>query len=147
MALNDFTDEDRAFAVSRPVARLATADCEAAPHVLPICFFICGDTLYFTADEKPKAVAARRLKRLRNIAENPQAAVIIDRYAEDWSQLGWVMLRGAAEIIDDGAEYDAAQAGLIARYPQYEAMQLSGLPVVALRIQRVSRWGNLRPDP
>jgi hypothetical protein len=49
-----------------------------------------------TIDEKPKRRPATAPKRLKNIAENPAAAVIVDDYDEDWTRLGWVMLRGRA---------------------------------------------------
>ena len=141
------TKLERSFIDAHPVARLATADARGMPHAVPICFVVLDNTLYLTIDEKPKQ-DARRLKRLRNIAENNQVAVIVDRYDDDWSRLGWVMLRGAAEIIETGAEHAAAQAALKARYPQYRAMELGGLPVVAVRIARVARWGCLAPpDP
>jgi PPOX class probable F420-dependent enzyme len=74
---------------------------------------------------------------------NPQAVFIADHYDEDWSRLGWVMLRGGAEILDAGAEHDRAQALLRARYAQYRAMPIETLPVIALRIARVTTWGNL----
>jgi PPOX class probable F420-dependent enzyme len=83
------------------------------------------------------------LKRVRNILENPQAAFIVDRYDEDWNRLGWVMLRGPAEILDEGPEHDRAQTLLIARYPQYRAMHIAALPVIALRIARATDWGEL----
>ena len=54
------------------------------------------------------------LKRLKNIAENPAVAVVVDRYDEDWSRLGWVMLHGRAEILIQGTEHDDAQR-LLAR--------------------------------
>ncbi|HTT81351.1 MAG TPA: TIGR03668 family PPOX class F420-dependent oxidoreductase [Stellaceae bacterium] len=124
------------------VGHLATADRQGAPHVVPVCYAADGDTLYITIDEKPKR-QDRKLKRLRNILENPRAAFVADRWDEDWSRLGWVMLRGKAEILDSGAEHDRAQALLVARYPQYRAMNLKDLPVVALRIARVAAWGDL----
>lgn len=137
------TGEERAFIEAHPVARLATADAQGVPHVVPICFVVPDDTLYLTIDQKPKQ-DARRLKRLRNIAENNQVAVIIDRYDDaDWSRLGWVMLRGPAEIIEHGAEHAAAQSALKARYPQYRDMALAGLPVIAVRVARVAQWGDL----
>jgi PPOX class probable F420-dependent enzyme len=124
------------------VGHLATADATGTPHVIPVCYAIGGNTLYITVDEKPK----RRdlpLKRLRNIVENPKTAFVVDRYDEDWRRLGWVMLRGEAEILEAGAEHDQAQALLTARYPQYRAMNLTELPVIALRITRVTGWGDL----
>ena len=136
-------DRERAFALARRVAHLATADGCGVPHVVPVCFAIDGDTLYITIDEKPKRVAGRGMKRLRNIAANPAVAVVADRYEEDWTRLGWVMLRGPAEILDAGAEHDAAQALLRARYPQLAAMRIDGHPVIAVRIERITSWGNL----
>ena len=91
------------------VGHLATADQRGAPHVVPVCFAVEDDNLYITIDRKPKG-DPRALKRLRNLAENPAAAVVVDRWDEDWIRLGWVMLRGAGEILDDGAEHDRAQA-------------------------------------
>jgi PPOX class probable F420-dependent enzyme len=129
------------------VGRLATADCGGAPHVIPVCYAVAESTLYITVDEKPK----RRdmpLKRVRNIIENPRAAFVVDHYDEDWRRLGWVMLRGAAEILEAGPEHDDAQELLRARYPQYRAMNLAELPVIALRIARVTGWGELSvPEP
>ena len=53
------------------------------------------------------------------------------------------MLRGQAEILADGAEHDRAQALLQSRYRQYRRMELDDLPVIALRVERVTSWGNL----
>ena len=132
---------ERRFVESMRVARLATADADGVPHVVPVCYALIGDNLYVTIDEKPKHSEARAMKRLRNITENPRVAVVIDRYDEDWSRLAWVMLRGRAEILDDGDEHDHAQAELRGRYPRYRAMRLEPLPVIALRIDRVNAWG------
>ena len=140
------TDERRFVDASR-VARLATADHKGEPHAIPVCFIVIDSALYVSIDRKPKGADVSRLKRLRNIAENPAVAVIVDRYDNDWARLGWVMLRGRAEIIDSGDEHDFAQAALARRYPQYREMQISDLPVIALRIDRVTSWGNLTVDP
>lgn len=137
------SDAERKFATEQRVAHLATADAHACPHVMPVCFAIEGATLYITIDEKPKARAATALKRLRNIAENPAVAIVVDRYDEDWSRLGWLLIRGRAEVLARGEQHDAAQALLRARYPQLRAMQIAQYPVIAIRIERASSWGNL----
>jgi len=124
------------------VGHLATADARAMPHLVPVCFVVSDISLYITIDQKPKG-DVRALKRLRNIIDNPVAAFVADRWDEDWTRLGWVMLRGRAEILADGAEHDRAQALLRSRYPQYRTMELAGLPVIAMRIERVTSWGNL----
>jgi PPOX class probable F420-dependent enzyme len=133
------------FLAGRRVGHLATADRQAAPHLVPVCFVVSGDALYITIDEKPKS-DIRALKRLKNIIENPRAAFVADRWDEDWTRLGWVMLRGPAEILTDGAEHDRAQALLRSRYPQYQTMELAGLPVIVIRIERVTSWGDLAAD-
>jgi PPOX class probable F420-dependent enzyme len=140
------SDAVRRFLASRRVAYLATADSGAVPHVVPICFVLAGAALYTSIDEKPKRGLPARLKRLHNIAENPQVAVMADRYDEDWTRLAWVMLRGRAEILTEGAEHDQAQTLLRARYSQYGPMRIETLPVIALRIARVTAWGDLAAD-
>ena len=134
---------ERAFVDSRRVAHLATADAQAVPQVVPVCFGLAEDVLYITIDQKPKREGGRPLKRLRNIAENPRVSVVFDRYDEDWRRLGWVMLHGRAGILADGAEHDRAQVLLRARYRQLEAMAIGPLPVIVIRIERVASWGDL----
>ena len=136
------SDQERRFLAHERVAHLATADRRAIPHVVPVCFALSEATLYITIDEKPKRHPLA-LKRLRNIAENPVVAVVVDRYDEDWSRLGWVMLRGRAEILTEGSEHRDAQALLRSRYPQLQAMQLARYPVIAIRIERTTSWGDL----
>jgi PPOX class probable F420-dependent enzyme len=139
------TDQQRAFLAAQRVARFATADAAGRPHVVPICYALIRDKVYFTIDEKPKK-KPRELKRLANLRANPQAALVVDRYDEDWSRLGWVMVRGPAEILESGSEHDQAQAALRQRYPQLAAMRIEDLPVVAVRIDHASSWGRLEPD-
>ena len=136
------SERQRRFLESRRVGHLATADAKGAPHLIPVCYAVTETTLYITIDEKPKR-RERPLKRVRNILENPQAAFVVDQWDEDWARLGWVMLRGPAEILDAGEEHDRAQALLAARYPQSRAMNLADLPVIALRIARATDWGEL----
>jgi len=135
-------DQQR-FVESRRVGHLATADASGIPYLVPVCFALENDAVYITIDEKPKGGDPRRLKRLRNIAENPAVAFVADRYDEDWRRLGWVMLRGRAEILDKGPDHDHAQDLLRQRYPQYGAMRLDDLPVIAIRVARATSWGDL----
>jgi PPOX class probable F420-dependent enzyme len=137
------SDGQRRFLAQQRIAHLATADKRAVPHVVPVCFAIHDRTLYITIDEKPKARSGTPLKRLRNIAENAAVAVVVDHYDEDWTRLGFVLLHGRAEILTQGTEHETAQALLRERYPQLRAMQLAGLPVIAVRIERTTSWGKL----
>jgi PPOX class probable F420-dependent enzyme len=139
------TSRERRFVEAGRVGHFATADSRAVPHVVPVCFGLADDTLYITIDGKPKREGGGPLKRLRNIADNPHATLVVDRYDEDWRRLAWVMLHGRAEILYSGDEHDRAQALVSGRYPQLGAMAIAGLPVIALRIERVVSWGDLDP--
>ncbi len=143
-------DVQRRFLDRSRVAHLATADRSGIPHLIPVCFCLDASTLFITVDEKPKRTDIP-LKRIRNIQENPAVAVTVDRWDEDWSRLAWVMLRGRADILVDGdertrAEHSLAQTRLRQRDPQYRAMALTELPVIAVRINRVLSWSALNAD-
>ena len=143
-----------AFLEEQRVGRLATVDAAGLPHVLPVCYALLrepqgGDAVYSVVDEKPKRGDPRRLARLRHLRAHPGAALVVDAWDEQWSRLGWVMLRGAAVVLDEG-ELEAADAlderaralaELRRRYPQYRAMALEGRPLIRLRPERVLHWG------
>jgi PPOX class probable F420-dependent enzyme len=137
----------RQFLERQRVARLATADAGGAPHVIPVCFALAGETFYVAIDEKPKkSQDARRLRRLQNIEQNPQVALVADVYDDhDWSRLGFVLLRAAARIVErsDGEEHARAIRLLRERYPQYRDMRLEERPVIAGDITAVTTWGRL----
>jgi len=132
----------RAYLARHRVARLATADAGGAPHVVPLCYAVSGDRVYFVVDEKPKHPGGRALKRMRNIAENPAVALVVDDYAEDWRALAFLLVRGHAEIVDDPAERARALRALRLRYRQYRSMHLDGPehPVVRITPSHVHRW-------
>jgi len=139
-------EQTRRFLERRRLAHLATADARAAPHVVPICFTLLGETLYIAIDEKPKRGDPHRLKRLRNIAENPRIAIVADVYDdEDWSQLGFVMLRATARLLIPNGSLEHANAveALRAKYPQYRAMALDDRPVIAADVDSITTWGRL----
>ncbi len=125
------------------LAHLATADRAGAPHAVPVCFFFDEVRFYFVIDEKPKARRDTALKRMRNIAENPQVALIVDHYEEDWQQLGYVLIAGTAQVVDDRDEYMAALRGLREKYAQYRDMALSRdrNPIVRIEAARAHAWG------
>ena len=119
------------------VARLATVDAEGMPHVVPVCFALDGDTIYFAVDAKPKRTT--NLKRLQNIAANPAVSVLIDHYEDDWTRLWWVRVDGNARVLGVGAELDRGTDLLVSKYEQYHAARPQG-PVVAISIKRISGW-------
>jgi coenzyme F420-0:L-glutamate ligase / coenzyme F420-1:gamma-L-glutamate ligase len=137
-----------AFLVRRRVARLATADAEGRPHAVPVCFAYAPGTLYVALDEKPKDVPPQRLKRVRNILENPSVTLVADRYEEDWSLLAFVMVRGRAGLLDPGSEEHGSAVRLLrGKYHQYERMKIEENPVISIRAEAAASWGALDEPP
>jgi PPOX class probable F420-dependent enzyme len=133
----------RTFLEQQRVGHLATVSRGGEPHVVPVCYAVADDTIYTPIDEKPKQ-PGRTLRRVRNIEETGRAALVVDRYDEDWTQLGWVLLRGRAELLAPGSPEQARAVELLRqRYPQYRTMRLETQSMIALRIERVSVWGKL----
>jgi PPOX class probable F420-dependent enzyme len=135
------SDEQRVFAESHRVAHLATADATGTPHVVPLCYAVVGDSLYFVIDDKPKPTR-HALKRLRNIRENPRVAVVVDDYDEDWSRLAFLLVQGDAQLVADAQEYAVALEQLRNRYAQYRTMPLrqDTHPIVRIIPTRIHLW-------
>ncbi len=136
------TYDQEKFLNSSRVAHLGTADRIGMPHVVPVCFVYLSGRVYIAVDEKPKR--SKNLKRIRNILENPNVTLTADYYDDtNWSKLGWVMIRGDANIITDGQEFDMAHQNLRNKYNQLKRMELASLPVILIQVRKVTSWGNL----
>jgi len=136
-----FSAEQLGFLQAQRAGRLATATRDGAPHVIPVCYACDGASLYIALDAKPKRVAPERLRRVRNILENPRVALVIDRYSDDWSELAYLLIQGAAMLIRPGeAEHNRAVALLRQRYVQYHSMPIEQQPVIAIRPTSVASW-------
>jgi PPOX class probable F420-dependent enzyme len=130
-------DEARARFAEVSVAHLATVDPDGAPHIVPITFAVDGDVIYTAVDAKPKR--GTPLQRFRNAAANPRVSVLVDAYDPDWSRLWWARADGQARIVNVGAPVARAMELLRARYPQYEAVALTG-PAMIIDVERWSGW-------
>ncbi len=87
------------------VARLSTIDYKKQiPHIVPVVFAFDGHHYFIPLDDKRKKETVEKLKRVRNIQHNPNAALLIDEYNEDWSKLVFVMIQGKAYLIGEGDE-------------------------------------------
>jgi PPOX class probable F420-dependent enzyme len=137
-------EQVRRFVSKRRIGHLATADRSGKPHVVPICFALLDATVYIAIDEKPKSGDPLKLRRLRNIAENPRVAVVVDVYDDaDWSRLGFVLVHASARILNDGDEHARAIGALRDKYPQYRRMALEARPVIAADVESSTAWGQL----
>jgi PPOX class probable F420-dependent enzyme len=129
--------ERRARLADAPVGHLATVTAGGEPHVVPCCFAVRGDTVYTAVDAKPKST--RALRRLSNVEVNPVASLVVDRYDDDWTQLWWVRVDGAARIVGGDDEKADAVSLLRAKYEQYGMVAIDG-PVIAIDVTRWRSW-------
>lgn len=120
------------------VARLATISADGRPHLVPVCYALVGGQFAIAIDEKPKR--GGRLTRLRNIDRDPRVTLLFDRYEDDWTRLAWVRVDARASTHATGSLWPEALPALRARYPQYAAMALESLPLIAITPERVTGW-------
>jgi PPOX class probable F420-dependent enzyme len=125
-------------AAAHPVARLATIRPDGTPRLVPITFAVVDGLVCSVVDEvKPKR--STRLARLADVERDPRAAVLVDHYASDWTELWWVRIDGTAAVHSDGALWERALEALRAKYSQYEVARPQGL-VLVLTPTSVRGW-------
>jgi PPOX class probable F420-dependent enzyme len=123
---------------SARVARLATLTPDGRPHLVPLVFALAGQTVFSAVDAKPKR--SGDLRRLANVAANPQVALLADHYDEDWTRLWWVRADGTGRVLAAGStEAQRAVALLVERYRQYQQTPPAGA-VLAVDVQRWVGW-------
>ena len=128
------------------VARLATVDSECKPHLIPVVFVFDNDCYFIPIDEKTKRSKPEKLKRAKNIQQNPNVALLIDEYNEDWTKLYFIMIQGKASIIG-GKElernelllFERAHKLLSDKYLQYQKIGI-GEYVIMIIPQKVITW-------
>lgn len=105
--------------------------------VVPICFAHRGNTIYTAIDRKPKG---RHLARLANIASNPNVAVLVDKYSEDWRHLSYLLVHGDARLVGREKEAKKARELLLSKYHQYRRLKLGEAQVIAIRVRETKFW-------
>jgi PPOX class probable F420-dependent enzyme len=127
------------------VARLATIDRELKPHLVPVVFVFDGNSFFVPVDEKRKTVKPEKLKRVRNIQNNPNVALLIDEYSEDWTRLAFVMMQGKASImrfqIQGDIQLQRAYKKLTTKYLQYQRIGLGEMCII-IKPEKVVSWRN-----
>ncbi len=136
------TQTEIAFLQAQRVARLATADLEGHPHIVPVCYAYDGAHFYIPLDEKPKRVDESKLRRVRNILARHEASLLFDQYDDDWSRLGYVLVHGQAGLLQPGDPLHAQALALLReRYVQYRSMELESHAVILITPDSVTSWG------
>jgi len=130
------------------VARLATVDSECKPHLIPVVFVFDNGYYFIPIDEKSKRQKPDRLKRVKNIQQNPNVTILIDEYNEDWRKLYFVMIQGMASIIGDKKLeqrelllLERAHRLLSDKYLQYQKIGI-GEYIIMIIPQKVITWKN-----
>ena len=141
------TAEQLAFLESARTATLATIAPDGSPRLVPVCFVVREGSLFIALDEKPKrSHDPRDLARVRDVLERPAVALLVHHWSEDWSELGWLRLRGEASLVEPDGDPDAhakVVAELRAKYPQYVTHRLEERPLIRIRVAGASSWGSL----
>ena len=123
---------------SEQVARLGLLDSAGRPRVLPVTFALAEGRIWSAADRKPKSVEPAELARVRYLRQDPHAALTVDRYSDNWSELAWVQVLGEVEIVATGRAAEGL-AALASKYAQYAEQPPPG-PFLALTPDRFLHW-------
>jgi PPOX class probable F420-dependent enzyme len=118
------------------VARLAHLDERGLPRVLPVTFAIADGAVWSAIDHKPKRTAEPA--RVRRLRDRPEAALLVDRYDDDWTRLAWVQLIGRVTVVER-ADAQAGSAALVAKYDAYRERPPQG-PFLRLEAGRALHW-------
>ncbi|HJU98055.1 MAG TPA: TIGR03668 family PPOX class F420-dependent oxidoreductase [Jiangellaceae bacterium] len=119
------------------VAHLGTVGADRRPHLVPVTFALIGDRIVTAVDRKPKSTPD--LRRIRNIADNPQVAVLCDHYEDDWTRLWWVRADGHARIVRADGQRQEYLDALATKYDQYRRQPPDG-PVVVVTVHGWTGW-------
>ncbi len=133
MTLEQLPEWARGMLEGARVARLALLDEEDLPRVLPVTFALWEGAVWIAIDNKPKRPGEPA--RVRRLRRRPEAALLVDRYDDDWSRLAWVELRGAVSVLPLGPALDA----LTEKYPQYRRDRPPG-PLLRLEPHSSTCW-------
>jgi PPOX class probable F420-dependent enzyme len=136
-----------AFLVAARRAILATIDPAGHPRLVPVCFIVEAVErlrLLTPLDDKPKSTDDKHsLARVRDIAARPAVSVLVERWDEDWTGLGWLRLYGEAILLEPADVPSGAVARLRSKYPQYATHDLETSPMIAIDVERATSWGAL----
>ena len=126
------------------IARLATIDSEFKPNLVPVVFVFDGNHFFIPVDKKRKTAKPEKLKRIRNIQDNPNVALLFDEYSEDWTKLAFVMIQGKASIInkiEGNLQVRQAYKKLMTKYTQYQKVGVGEMCII-ITPEKVSSWSN-----
>jgi PPOX class probable F420-dependent enzyme len=118
------------------VGRLALVDEDDRPRVLPVTYAVHDGAIWSAVDRKPKRPGEPA--RVRYLRRRPDAALIVDRYSDDWAKLAWVQILGRVAL-HTVAEAPGAVDALADKYEPYAQEPPPG-PLLQLLPARILCW-------
>ena len=118
------------------VCRVATANPEGQPHVVPVCHVLAGGRLYIGTGKDGAKV--------RNVKSNPRITVTVDLYSDHWGSLKGVMVQGRAKLIERGPAFQRAKRRLYEKFTHYAkdaALSPSDSAIIEITPTHVFSWG------
>jgi nitroimidazol reductase NimA-like FMN-containing flavoprotein (pyridoxamine 5'-phosphate oxidase superfamily) len=118
------------------VCRVATVSPRRVPHMVPVCHVLVAGKLYFASE--------KNARKVRNLRANPNVAVAVDLYSDDWSNLKGVMIQGTVTVIEKGPQFRRIRKLLYSKYPQYPdqaALGESDSVIIEVTPTNVFSWG------
>ncbi len=88
-----FNEKEAGFLEENEMCRFATASRNGEPHVVPVSYVWHEGLVYVVTDYKTR--------KLRNLRENPHAAILVDRP----STRPGILISGPVQLIEKGEEY------------------------------------------
>lgn len=124
------TKEQLEFMKKHELCRLATASKDSKPHVVPVVYALDGENIVIAVDYKTK--------KLRNLRENPQVALVIDVYRPN----RMLMIEGDCEIFERGKEYLRLLHILFDRFDFYRKNSWGEgeSPILKVRPTKAAGW-------
>ncbi len=119
---------------------LSTVHDSRGVDAVPVVYAVVSGLIVVPVDTvKPKRHL--ELGRLANLAGDPRCVLLVEHYADDWSELWWVRVHATASVpVPEGADPASTWlSALAARYPQYRAPGAVAATVI-LRPTAVTGW-------
>ena len=134
-SFDDLPDRIRSFLTEERRGVMTTIDPDGSPHAVPVVFARAGDEIISPIDHKPKT--GEVMKRVKNLRRDDRVTLLIDHWDEDWTRVGWLMVRGHATVDEDASP--SLMSVLNERYHQYAPDERHDA-LIRIRPTRLSWW-------
>jgi PPOX class probable F420-dependent enzyme len=117
---------------------LCTMHAERGVDAVPVAYAVDDDGFVGVPIDMVKPKASLRLRRERNLEDDPRATLLAEHWdRDDWSRLWWVRAQLHWQA-DAGDRVTRLSALLAERYPQYRDQPFAR--VLVLRIVAITGW-------